>query len=280
VNNLSASFPDAGSEQFRAELVQIASGATHFEMEMVGQTLRGRKLSVNLNWAVIPGCESDLSKTIVSIMDITERKQGEGQLRQLSRAVEHSPASIDITDIDGNIEYVNPKFSEVTGYAPDEARGKNPRILKSGQTPTDIYSHLWQTILSGKEWRGEFLNRKKDGEFFWEYASISAITDPKGSISHFVAVKEDITERKAAEEKIRLLNVELEQLALTDELTGINNHRAILQFAEREFNVAMRYRQPFSMMFFDLDYFKQINDTFGHALGDQALKQAIQAVCI
>jgi diguanylate cyclase (GGDEF)-like protein/PAS domain S-box-containing protein len=135
--------------------------------------------------------------------NITVRKQAEEHVRQLSRAVEASPTSIVITDTKGDIQYVNPKFTEVTGYSFSEALGKNPRILKSDQTPSEVHSELWGTIPKGKEWHGEFCNRKKNGELYWESASISPITDGNGIITHYVAVKEDITERKQMEETLR-----------------------------------------------------------------------------
>ena len=135
--------------------------------------------------------------------DITERKRAEERLRQLSRAVEQSPASIVITDTTGAIEYVNPKFVGTTGYTLEEVLGKNPRVLKSGNTPAAEYERLWKTILGGREWRGEFCNRKKNGETFWELASISPITNEKGTITHFVAVKEDITELRQLEARLR-----------------------------------------------------------------------------
>ncbi|TAK97870.1 MAG: PAS domain S-box protein, partial [Verrucomicrobia bacterium] len=143
--------------------------------------------------------------------EITEIKRAEEQLRKHSRAVEQSPASIVITDRNGNIEYVNPKFTEITGYALDEVRGKNPRLLKSGETSPEEYRRLWQTISAGREWRGEFHNRKKNGEQFWEFASISPIVDEGGNITHFLAVKEDITARKRAEAERRLLEDHLRQ---------------------------------------------------------------------
>ncbi|KAF0216073.1 MAG: response receiver sensor histidine [Geobacteraceae bacterium] len=130
-------------------------------------------------------------------------------IRKLSRAVEQSPASIIITDAGGAIEYVNPKFTEITGYASEEVLGRNPRIFKSGVTPPDTYKNLWETVTAGREWRGEFLNRKKGGELYWESASISPIPDDNGIIIHFVAVKEDITARKRAEEEIEILNTNL-----------------------------------------------------------------------
>jgi PAS domain S-box-containing protein len=134
--------------------------------------------------------------------DITEFKEAEAQLRQLSRAVEQSPACIVITDPAGNIAYVNPKFTAVTGYSFAEALGKNPRILKSGETPAAAYTELWQTITAGKEWHGVFHNKKKNGELYWEMASISPIFDATGKITHFLAVKEDVTERKRLEEQL------------------------------------------------------------------------------
>ena len=135
--------------------------------------------------------------------DITERKRAEEELRKLSRAVEQSPASVIITDLHGNIEYVNPKFTEVTGYSFEEVRGKNPRILKSGETPPEEYRKLWETITAGDEWHGVFHNRKKDGTLFWERASISSVRDTSGAITHFLAVKEDITNQKSLEDQYR-----------------------------------------------------------------------------
>lgn len=136
--------------------------------------------------------------------DITERKRAEDVLRKLSTAVEQSPVSIVITDNTGAIEYVNPKFTEITGYTFAEALGQNPRVLKSGEVAQEVYKGLWNTILSGEVWRGVFHNKKKNGELFWEQASISPIRDDRGAITSFVAVKEDITERKQSEDKLYL----------------------------------------------------------------------------
>lgn len=136
------------------------------------------------------------------VMDITQEKKNEEELRKLYRAVEQSPATVVITDSNGSIEYVNPKFVQLTGYSFSEAIGKNPRILKSGVQGIDFYKNLWETILSGREWRGEFHNKKKNGELYWEFASISPIRDSKGTITNFIAVKEDITQRKLAEEAL------------------------------------------------------------------------------
>jgi diguanylate cyclase (GGDEF)-like protein/PAS domain S-box-containing protein len=205
--------------------------------------------------------------------DITERKQAEDQLLQLSRAVEYSPAAIMITDKDGKIEYVNPKFSKLNGYTLQEMRGKIPRILKSEQESGDFPSELWQTIRSGKEWRGEILNHRKGGDAYWSSTSISAIVDSRGNITHFVSLNEDISARKAAEEKIYLLNVELEKLALTDFLTNLYNRRYFMQRGAEEFKRANRNGHPLALLMLDIDEFKKVNDTFGHEAGDLALQQ-------
>ena len=134
------------------------------------------------------------------VQDILDRRRAEDRVRKLSRAVEQSPASIVITDRDGRIEYINPHFCEVTGYTVEEAVGQNPRIIKSGQTPDEVYAVLWSTISAGKQWRGELCNRKKSGELFWEYAAISGLTGEDGLVSHFIAVKNDITAQKEAHE--------------------------------------------------------------------------------
>jgi PAS domain S-box-containing protein len=140
---------------------------------------------------------------VVTFMDITERVKANRELIKLSRAVETSPASVVITDLDGTIEYVNPKFTEVTGYSAEEVIGQNPRILKSGTFSQRIYEKLWQTILAGEVWQGEFHNKKKNGESYFEAATISPIRDDKGNVAYFVAVKEDITERKRTERQLK-----------------------------------------------------------------------------
>ncbi|MBC6930231.1 MAG: PAS domain S-box protein [Candidatus Jettenia sp.] len=136
----------------------------------------------------------------------------EDELRKLSHAIEQSPSAVMITNSKGSIEYVNPKFTQVTGYTPEEVLGKNPRILKSDTIPSEEYRQLWETITSGGEWRGEFCNKRKDGGCYWEYASISGVRNHKGDITHFIAVKEDITERKRAEDERNKHIKELENL--------------------------------------------------------------------
>jgi len=134
--------------------------------------------------------------------DISHRRAMDQRLRQLSQAVEESPASVVITDIHGGIEYVNPQFTATTGYAAEEVVGRNPRILKSGQQSTELYRDMWQTLMRGESWRGEFQNLRKNGEMFWEMASINPIRDADGTITHFVAVKEEITRRKQLEQEL------------------------------------------------------------------------------
>ncbi len=137
--------------------------------------------------------------------DITARKEAEMQLRKLSAAVEQSPVSIVITDTRGDIEYVNPRFCQATGYAPEEVRGRNPRFLKSGETPAETYATLWQTIAGGGEWSGELHNRRKNGELFWEFVKIIPLLSEKGEVMNYMAVKEDITPYKelTAREQLR-----------------------------------------------------------------------------
>ncbi|KAB2842409.1 MAG: PAS domain-containing sensor histidine kinase, partial [Melioribacteraceae bacterium] len=145
--------------------------------------------------------------------DITERKKAEEQFKLLSTAIEQSPASVMITDTDGKITYVNPRFLEITGYQEEEVIGSTPRILKSGKTPQEKYENLWRTILEGKTWFGEFYNKKKNGEFFWELASVSPIKNNKGNITNFIAVKEDITERKRTEVELRAAKEKAEEMS-------------------------------------------------------------------
>jgi len=142
-------------------------------------------------------------RSIGTVQDITERKQAEEELRKLSEVVKQSPMYIVVTDPEGTIEYVNPAFSEITGYSYDEALGENPRMLKTSETPPSVHKNLWDTILSGNTWKGEFCNKKKDGTKFWESATISPSKNSEGVITHFIAIKEDITERKQAEEALQ-----------------------------------------------------------------------------
>lgn len=143
--------------------------------------------------------------------EIAERRRTEQELRKLSRAVEQTASPVVISDPRGLIEFVNPAFSRVTGYTPAEAAGQNPRVLKSGQHPPEFYQHLWHTLLAGDTWQGELNNRRKDGSLYWESATISPVKDDEGRTTHYVAVKEDITRQKEAEEELKRLNQELQE---------------------------------------------------------------------
>jgi PAS domain S-box-containing protein len=168
--------------------------AVFINEEVIGQRVyETRKFPVTIkNKKVVGGI----------IRDITAQKAAQEEILKLSKGIEQSPASVVITDIQGNIEYVNAKFCSLTGYALEEVIGKNPRILKSTEDNVTDYAALWNTVLAGEEWRGEFYNRKKSGELYYEWASISPIKNEAGTIIHFIAVKEDITDYKRLQKEL------------------------------------------------------------------------------
>lgn len=193
-----------------------------------------------------------------------ERKRAGERLKTLSRAIAQSPVSIMITDPTGAIDYVNPKFEEVTGFTSAEMLGKTPRILSSGEKTREEYEKIWRTINTGQTWSGDFHNRRKNGTLFWEHATISPILDEQGNLIQFVAVKEDVTQRREHQKQ-------LEHIAHYDVLTNLPN-RALL--ADRLFQgmaQAQRRGHTLAVIYLDLDGFKAINDQHGHAAGDQML---------
>ena len=162
----------------------------------------GLAVWVNVNLTVIRNADGRPARTMAAIEDISERKEAERRLRQLSQAVEQSASTVIITDTNGSIMYANPRCVETTGYSLEQLVGKNTRILKSGLTPSGVYAELWQTVTSGHTWRGQLHNKRKTGEFYWEQASISPVIDERGIITHFVAVKEDVTKHRAVQDAL------------------------------------------------------------------------------
>lgn len=170
-----------------------------------------RQVPAENKTSTIKDSTGNTSGVVWAFTDQTHKREAEDKLIKLSQAVEQSPATIVITDLDGNIEYVNPKFSETTGYSYDEAMGQNPRILKTDHISSEKYKELWDKISNGEEWRGEFLNKKKSGELFWEAASISPVRNSANKITHYLAVKEDITEKKQREKELHMLSSAIEK---------------------------------------------------------------------
>ena len=208
---------------------------------------------------LVPAVKRELAEARVR----QEHRRAEQQLRQLSSAVKQSPSAIMITDEKGDIQYVNPKFIELTGYTFEEVVGRNPRFLKSGDTPVEAYQKLWSAISRGKDWHGEFHNRKKDGTLYWETASISPIRDANGSITHFVAVKEDITERKLTQERMREQAELLDQTQDAILVLGLNQQlRYANRSAERAYGIPaeqLAKQNPAALLFHDdADHFAGI----------------------
>ncbi len=200
------------------------------------------------------------------VRDISDRKQAESELQKLSRAVESSSSSVIITDHFGNIEYVNPKFTETTGYEKEEVIGQNPSLLQSGENPDSVYDDLWKTISSGEEWKGEFHNQKKDGTYYWARNSISGVKNDEGKISHYICIQDDVTHEYELSEK-------LSYQASHDVLTGLINRHEFERRIERLLATLKQDKGRHALCFLDLDQFKVVNDTCGHIAGDEMLRQ-------
>ncbi|MGQ9369787.1 diguanylate cyclase domain-containing protein [Azospirillum sp. ST 5-10] len=194
----------------------------------------------------------------------SERARLEDRVQTLLAAMENSPVPIVITDPRGVIDYVNPKFTETSGWTAAEVLGRTPALFKSGHTPAEVYRDMWKTLRAGKEWRGEFYNRRKNGECYWEKTSIAPVLGAGGAIRHFVAVKEDITERKDAERRAW-------QRAHFDPLTELPNRALFEDRLNQAIARSHRSGKLLALMFLDLDLFKQVNDTYGHEVGDELL---------
>lgn len=211
-----------------------------------------------------PEVDEESPRFIVLSRDITQRKKSEDQLMKLSQAVEQSPNTIVITDLDANIEYANAAFFKTTGYCVDEVIGKNPNFLHSDKTPSATYADMWEHLTRGQNWQGEFINRRKDGTEYIEFIHIAPVRQKDGKITHYMAIKEDISERKQAEARIHYL-------VNFDPLTGLPNRLQMDDHLQYTLNLAKRNDGFFALMFLDLDHFKNINDTLGHSIGDRLL---------
>lgn len=256
-------FPDAVSR----ELVAAATKARGRSFRIDSPAAKGAGPARVLEWTLHEIAGRSRRFGLLVARDVTARKATEATLKKLSRAVEQSPASVMITDVNGVIEYVNPRFLQVTGYTEAEVLGKTPALLQSGFTSPLVYRDLWQTITRGEDWRGEMLNRRKSGDLFWEHMSISALRDDEGQISHYIAVREDISLRKDYEKRILFQ-------AHYDELTKLPNRILIMDRLNQALARADRNQEYVGVVFLDLDGFKKINDTLGHTYGDDLLRLA------
>ena len=181
--------------------------------DIVGTRPDGETFPVEVSASALDSEEGALLTLFVR--DLSARKEAEDALRKFSRAIDQTASTIVITDANGVIEYANPRFVETTGYAVAEAIGRHPSLLKSGETPREIYAKLWDTVRNGGVWHGEFHNRRKDGTLYWESAIISPVRSPQGEITHYVAIKDDITERKQAVDELHESHRQLREMAAT-----------------------------------------------------------------
>lgn len=227
----------------------------------------GRKISALISSSLM---KMDHKTYIISVIrNISHNKELVKKLNTSEETfkaiMEQSPISFMLTDTNGDIEYVNQKFLELTGYREEEVIGQNPRILKSGFQTRKFYQTLWETITSGKQWSGDIRNKKKNGDIMWEHICLTPILAGDGTIMRFLAVQEDISRRKAMEDELRTQ-------ARTDMLTGVMNRRYFMENAQKRLSNARTDHEIGAFLMIDIDRFKDINDSFGHNMGDKAIR--------
>jgi diguanylate cyclase (GGDEF)-like protein/PAS domain S-box-containing protein len=217
---------------------------------------------------VVAGLQQGQAFFCIQVRDITERKREEDNLRITAAAFDSREGML-ISDANGVILRVNPTFSAITGYSAQEAVGKKTNMLSSGRQDPAFYQAMWASIVKTGAWKGEIWNRKKSGEVYAEWLTVTAIPNDAGAPTHYVGTFTDITVRKAAE-------AEIQQLAFYDPLTGLPNRRLLMDRLKQALASGRRHPISGAVFFIDLDHFKTINDTLGHDRGDALLQQVAQ----
>ena len=260
--------PEFTEQRFRSLLQPLLDGSNaSLSLETIFQHKDGHTLPVEISLQMVQK-EGEASRYIAFAHDITMRKQAEADLRIAAVAFE-SQEILMITDADGMILRVNQAFTENTGYTAEEAVGQTPRLLESGRHDESFYRGMWEILLRTGKWQGEIWDRHKNGEIYPKWLTISAVKGINGVVSHYVGSRVDITERKAAEEKIQ-------HLAFYDPLTNLPNRRLLMDRLQHATASGARSGRTGALLFIDLDHFKILNDTLGHQIGDLLLQQVAQ----
>ncbi|MEO8196861.1 MAG: diguanylate cyclase [Thermoanaerobaculia bacterium] len=245
----------------------------------------GSEIPVDI--ALTPICVGDRQWAAASLRDLRGRAEGSDTLRVQATALRSAANGIVITDAGGTIVWVNPAACGITGYEADELVGAHTRLLKSGEHSQEFYAELWRKVTRGETWSGTIVNRRKDGTHYHEEQTIAPVLDAAGKVSHFVAIKLDVSARRRAEEalavahrelaervaEIESLNARLREQAIRDSLTGLHNRRFFDEAAGRDASRAARSSEPLAIVAIDIDGFKAVNDEHGHGAGDLVLRK-------
>lgn len=259
------------SRTFYTNDLKVIEFKAPIEFEEVIQQEDGLHTYISLKFPMYHTEGGTISAICNISTDITELKRVNAELGRLFSAVEHSINVVLITDIKGRIEYVNAMFEEITGYSKEEAIGKNPSLLASGETTHAEYEELWDTIKRGKTWRGIFKNKKKNGQLYWGNGLITPIRDENGAITHFLAIQEDVSEKVKAEERVKYLTV-------YDELTNLCNRTSFMGQMNHWLMDKANHTRTAILLFIDIDGFRLINDTYGHGTGDIVLQRIAEII--
>lgn len=271
---LSVAHGTATSPDFSVFIVGLGAAATHLDADWTFVRKDGSRLSVSLTVSQLKGDGGEIEGYLGIAADISQRRQLEQDLRIAAIAFE-SQAAIMVTDASQCILQVNQAFSRLTGYTAEEAIGQRPSLLKSGWQDAAFYVDMWRELSETGHWQGEIWNRRKNGEIFPEWLTISGVRDSWGKLTHFVSTFSDISNLKVAESEIH-------HLAFYDPLTAMPNRRLLLNRLEKSCSTSRRSGQHGALLMIDLDHFKTLNDTLGHDVGDRLLVEVAKrlADCI